>query len=564
MYIFFLYVLFFSLPLIHTKLFDTLFISTPFFVSGNFEFTKVVFFHGIMSLVLWAFCISRLIEKKRIVVPKNTFLILIGIFIIVSISTFFSLSPYISLFGNTDKSHGFFVFSHLIALSIVLYNTPKKHIQKIISVVLASAVVVGIISLKEYFFPTFHYGELATRAIGTFGHPNYLAAFLLVITPLIPHKKIYIPLFILIGITLLLTQSVWGIFLGILLAGFYAYKKYTIVKKYFVPLSFAVVIFAWIVGYFFIPVEKLHSFLSRFYLWETTIRIILSDWKIFVFGAGTETLNLVFNSFKSPYLYIYENFWYTADRPHNFFFNIWYHFWILWASVFGYMVYIFGKHIFANGIEKYELSVLLFFLFCIFNYPSVWIYSMLILVIIVIIKEKNLKNIYGLAPTIFMYFLLPISLFGAWSSSKIYVAEIFAYQSDFVSAKNTFSHPKYFYTLGDSEIWKNYDPLPSEQYYKSHIQNFRDIERNCEKLTQMFPSVENYFYCGNILERLQQQKIAYQYYELGLEKLPDLWNPDSIYWQNPIIQNSITGNRFLSPKFSNLQEILEKTEKILK
>gem|GEM_PF-5138180 len=72
-----------------------------------------------------------------------------------------------------------------------------------------------ILSLKEYFFPTFNYGTLGSRAIGTFGHPNYLSLYILLLLPFLTKKK-YFSLLLLTIVTLLFTKSLLGITLGVL------------------------------------------------------------------------------------------------------------------------------------------------------------------------------------------------------------------------------------------------------------------------------------------------------------------------------------------------------------
>lgn len=559
MYRFPLYILFFLLPLIHTKFFDTIFLPTSAFVNGNFEFTKTVFFYAISSLVIGSFTFEHIFQRKNIIFPKKACIVITFLIGILCISTYFSLSPYISIFGNGDKSHSMFLFLNLIGITIVLYNTPKKVRKNILIAIYSSIVAICLLSIKEYFFPTFDYGALQERAIGTFGHPNYLSLFLLVSLPLLVNKKRYLPITLLVLITLFLTKSLLGIALAILFVFWCILSTYKIQKH---PAFLCLILlwfFAGIGGlFFFLPAEKIHSFISRFYLWETTLHIIVSDWKILIFGAGLETLPIYFNSFKVPELYIFENFGFSADRPHNFVLNVWYHLWLWGFLLLWWCIKYFIEHIRAFGWWKYAWSILLFFSFCMLNYPSVWVYIWIVFCIVQILKKHTW--IHRISVKIWMIGISIVSLFSAIIAVSLYQAETFAYKKQYIQAQKIFPKAEYLYKVWESTKWKLLDPLPSENFYISKIQNFQDILWNCHTLTTKFPSVENYFYCGKVLERIGKTELSKDFYRIWVWKLPDLWNTNSPYWQNSLIQKTITGNRFFHPKFSNIRSILEKLE----
>ena len=556
---FLLFFLFFSLPLIHTKLFDTLWFPLWFSVNGNFEFTKVIFFQVISSIILSIFICEKVWKKEAIILPQKIFFLLLSIIFILFISSFTSLSPYISFFWNGDKSHSFFMFTNLIGIYILLLNTEKKVLKRLVYTSLVSLLFVWFVAVKEYFFPTFNYGNLANRAIGTFWHPNYLSLFFLLFFPFLARKKKYFGLLGFSFLVLLLTKSFLGITLWVLYLGYSFIKKYPkYTKKWFfisLVISFSLILFLWL-QYF--PVEKLHSFISRFYIWETTLRIIFSDWKIFLLGGGFETLDIYFNSFKSPYLYIFENFWFTADRPHNFFLNIFYHTGVFGLWIFIYILSCFFKHIYKKWWWKYEEAFILFLLFSFFNYPSVSIYLVLMLLVSLFYKKYPQKNIDFVSVKIFSLWIVIFSLIGSLSSFSLYKAEAYAHNGNYEQAKQFFPLSDYFYKLWESTLWKNYDSLPSENFYLSNITHFRNIPENCTQLTVSFPSIENYFYCGKVLELLWKEHLSTHSYHTWLQKLPDLWNTNSLYWKNSLVKKSISGNRFFSKKFSDIKEILEK------
>ena len=191
----------------------------------------------------------------------------------------------------------------------------------------------------------------------------------------------------------------------------------------------------------------------------------------------------------------------------------------------------------------------------------IWIFSLILgkeFKIEVLWKKEKKWIIIG---TIVLLITL-FSLLWAYFSIKLYQSEILFKNKNYTGAQENFSHPKYLI-----ELWKYEEAEKSEWTFSQS--NLRDqlitsSERFtlCETLTQKYRSAENYFYCGDLFWRLGKENIAKIYYTKGLLKLPDLWNKDSLYWNNYFIKNTITGNRFFSPKFSSLSEILEKVKAI--
>ncbi|MDQ7023100.1 MAG: hypothetical protein Q9M97_06265 [Candidatus Gracilibacteria bacterium] len=313
----------FTLPLINSRITELLGLSFSMPVSGNYEFTKVMFFNIWSSLVISLFFIQKFLFKNSPSLKgRGLGDELILFYIIIIISTIFSESPITSFLGNSEKSHSFLMWSNLVGLFIVfksLFLSPvggkyPKGDRGIISFPLLiktfilSGIFVSIIGLKEYFFPTFDYGELGNRLFSTFGHPNYLGIFLVALLPFLYQKegiinKIIILLFI---ITLLLTKSFIAIFLFIIFNIYISpfFKGSTRRGRDYLPLFILLFVFGFSLIYNFLP-EKLHSFISRYFIWETTLRIIFSDFKIFLFGGGLDTLTFYFSITLNQNIFIY-------------------------------------------------------------------------------------------------------------------------------------------------------------------------------------------------------------------------------------------------------------------
>ena len=594
-----LILLFFSLPLVHGGVFTTLWIDFKLVVSGNFEFTKTIFFNILSSLILVSFCIDSFFDKKNSLFSKREKIIWGLIITLLFLSTLFSLSPLTSMIWDDNKGHTALLFFNLLWIFFVLRNLNQDFLKQLIYTSLLSGVCVSFLAIKELYSPSFNYGHLANRALGSFGHPNYLAWYLLLLLPLITlawgtkkQMQPYLP-FIrgglggVVVLAILLSKSIVAIVLAGLYIG-YLLTQYLIqfspqggTKLQYSPLFWKRGALGWVIltvtiltlVTLYLP-EKLHSFLSRFYLWETTLSIIFSDWRIFLFGGGLETLSYVFESFKSPEVYIYENFWFTADRPHNFLLNIFYHFGILWLGIFIYLVYSFiisfwNQREYPKGEGLWnstKISILLFLLFGIIHFFSIASYLIVVLCISYISvipktveQEEKLKKISS--NTITFGFLI-FSVIWAYYSLQFYTAEQAYAQKEYTRAQSIFSHPKYLWALGRFDDAQDLEAIESPQLIKSQIQTFRGKEIFlCNRLIELYPSAENYLYCWAVFEKSWNTELSLEYYKTWLSLLPDLWREDSPYWDNYFIKNTITGNRFFSEKFWDIRTILEKVEK---
>ncbi len=516
--------LFISITLINSHLFDFFGfyeIWAFFHVNWSFEFTKVMYFNILSWFILSLYFFWQLFgwsDKKlmKLYIPK----IIFPIIFILLVSTFFSISFPNSFFWNSDKSHSLIMFLNLIWLYILFINSSYNFKKNILFWSAIALVVVILVALMEFINPSFDYWNLWNRLFWTFGHPNYLALYLLLLLPIIIENKININkyikllLLILIIVSIFLTKSIIAIFLAIwyLMYFFLKNKDFKYIKIFSFLWVFILVLALILQDFWF---SKLDSFISRFYLWETTILIIMDNSKTFFIWNWLSTLDLVFDNFKVTQLYIHENFWFTADRPHNIFLNIFYHIWIFGLLIFIYLVY---KLIFKVKTSSFKISLILALIFLFFNFASISSYLLIILLISLIWNE----NVF-VKRKILNYFILLLitsfSVFWAYSSYIKYKTEIQIYD------------------------WK--------------IKNHNIIIPNCKNLK--IKSAETYFYCWNKYWWKGDKQKAKEFYNLWLKKLPDLWNLDSPYFENPFIRyNPDILHRFFSERHSNINTILER------
>jgi len=582
--LFLLIILFFSLPIINSHLLNLFWIDLWYYVDWNYEFTKVIFFNILSSIIFIIFAIQKIFfcKTKKFIFNKNLVKYFIIFLSLLLLSTFFSISPYLSLFWSTWKWHWMLMFINLFLLLVVLLNQNNNILKKIFQALVVWLFITGLIAIKEYFIPSLDYWDLWNRALWTMWHPNYLALVILLIFPLLYNKlkKIdktlkykkyfyYLLSFTLI-ITLFLTKSLFWIIIFIFYTYYFIlYKtKYELNKKIlnYIFLLF-IIIFIFLSFYFYI--EKLSSFLSRFYIWKSTLNISFDNIKILIFWWWLDTLDLFFNKYKDIHLYIYENIWFTADRPHNFIINIFYHLWLLSVIFLIYSLnilknyYLKLKLIKHKNIYLFEI-IFIFLLFTFFNFPSIVSYVIIILVIVQILKIIYKKYFHSIedeitfSKKIFLIIIILYSILSIKYFSSYYISEVKAYNNNYIEAIKTFKYnANNYYRIWKSEqgleVWK----IKSEYYYISALYFKNNYINWCGSLIKDFPISENYFLCWKIFYELWSKKIWLQYYKKWLDKLPDLWNTNSKYYNNIIFNKIISTHRFFSEKYSDIKNILK-------
>jgi len=545
------------LQLINSSLTELFWVKLGLNVNWNYEFTKVIFFNIFTSIILVFFILDKIINKKNIKIPT----IIFYIFWTFSISTYLSISPYISFFWNSTKAHWFLMFLNLIGLFILLINLKKSEKENILKYSVIGLIFTSIIAIWQLYFPTFNYWNLSNRALWTFWHPNYLALYLLIYIPLLYKNKLKINndlniiLIILVLATILLTKSIIAIAITFIYSiYFFINKLNTKNKKIYLFLIFLFFLVSILITLYSFWYTKLHSFFSRFFIWKTTILVSFDSIKSFLFGHWFETLNLVFDKNKSPFLYIFENIWFSADRPHNIILLFFYTTWIFWLIT----IFIILKYILNLKNSAYKDSLILAIIFLMFNFASITSYLLIILLLSITYKNKKYIEITYLNNT-FILFLTLISIYWAYNSYLFYKAENNIKKWVYSNITKIYKYnPDYYIKNWDFENWLKYNKIKSELYYKSKIYYQKNINNWCIELTNNYPSVENHFFCWDLYWELWQKDIAKTYYNIWLNKLPDLWNKNSKYYQYKVIKETVNWNRFFSPKYSNLLQILKR------
>lgn len=522
--------LFLIISLINSKILNNFWIDLWFYIKWNFEYTKAMFFNVFSSIFIISYFILN--YKQKLIIPKITYYLL-WLFFISLISSSFLLT---NVFWSEIKWHWLLLFINLLWLFIIFINQEKKVITKIIKTIIFLSIISILLAIKEYYFPTFEYGEIQNRAFWTFWHPNSLALFLIILLPFLLNKiknNRYFFIFVISSFAIFLSKSFIWIMIYISYITWFLIKKLKLEKKYIITFLILISIWLFILIYNFGIITKLNSFVSRYFIIETSLKVLFSDIKYIFFWLWNDSLQYLFDNYKSIYLYIFENSWFTADRPHNFLVLFFVNYGFFWLLLIWYILYYFCKS-YKNNI--YFNSVLLFLIFNLFNFSSIIHYFFIILITSVIYKKSNnLKNNYLLK-----IFFITISIFSIISSIIYYIEENKSFTNQTYKSKN-----------------KIYQNLKDENIENKILKSSSSYEKICKNLTETINSAENNLFCWDLFWNIDK-KISLYYYEKWLEKLPDMRNIYSIYYNNFLVKKLYNENRFFSNKFSNLKSILEK------
>lgn len=584
------------LPLVTSHLLYFLWINDDrFIVSWNFEFSKVIFFniYSTILLSIWLFFIikNKIQNTKYInkiyIFNNKIYFYLYSLFWILIISSIFWLSPETSFFGNVDKWHSSIMFINLIWLFLLfpfIINSESKN--NILNIILFTTWILSVIWIKEYFVPSLNYWDLSNRLMSTLWHPNYFAWIVLLIIPyLIYNIKnklniINIFLWLLIIIWFLLTKSIIPLGLFVWFIWLYIFFNFNIRYKKSITLWLFILWIIWVflISYKFWIATKLSSFISRFFIWESTLNIIFDNIKWIILWNGLDTLHLIFNKYKSTELYIFENIWFWADRPHNILLNAFYHLWLIWLIL---IITLYSKIIFKlkeiNKENYYIISwILLVLIFLLFNFATITLYLYILIFIyflffniykniditqnIEYIRISKLNN-YWITKYMILYILIFIISF-IWSIYSIlsYNKEIMQYKWINISNSIILNYNDLI-KLWKYDKWLEKINIIPEIYYYSKLKtytlnkNITEIDILCSELIKNYNSIENNFYCGDIYNYLQNERKTKLYYIQWIRKLPNLWNKNNIYQNEKWYKNAVTTHRFFHEKFWIIQKL---------
>ncbi|MDD5031954.1 MAG: O-antigen ligase family protein [Patescibacteria group bacterium] len=338
------------------------------FVQENFnafELNKSVVFRILLTIAFLAFAAGVFIKGIGHWRPfKKLFSLLALLGLSFFVSTYFSLHPDLSFWGNCGRQQGFYNFLHYWLFFVLLAVNFRSwaRIKKIIAVAIISSSFVSLYGLLQYFnLDPLDWKEKALytgRIFSTLGQPNFLGQYLIIIIPLTVFYLIFICrsfifrflLFVLIlsQLTCLVFSYSRAAWLGLavslfvfLLLFFWAkgFKKTFLVS---IGLIFLIILSAFSFGIYYSHRDfslergvsisgriksafdlRAGSNKARLYYWR-------SAWQEFkqagegrkLFGYGPETLADVFVKYYRPEWGVYEKINAFPDRSHNLIFDL--------------------------------------------------------------------------------------------------------------------------------------------------------------------------------------------------------------------------------------------------
>lgn len=183
-------------------LFHLLVITTPLFFTFTtdelFEFNKMILIYVFVVLIT-AVWIGRMVFEQRLIWRHTKLDYLLGVFLFSQLlSTVFSIHPYTSWFGYYSRFHGGFVslLSYALLYWACISNITRKDLRPLALSTMFAGSIVSLYAIGEHFGHSFScwmnsggtsfnadcwVQDVQHRVFATFGQPNWLAAYVLML-----------------------------------------------------------------------------------------------------------------------------------------------------------------------------------------------------------------------------------------------------------------------------------------------------------------------------------------------------------------------------------------------
>lgn len=149
-------------------------------------------------LTVW---LLRMIRERRLILAHTRFDIFLGLFLLSQlVSTLLSIHPHTSIFGYYSRFHGGLLstLSYVILYFAAVSNIKKEELPSLLRTLLFAGIGSALYAFPEHFgvspscvIIAGQWGvdcwiqDVQTRVFGTFGQPNWLAAYLITLIPLL-------------------------------------------------------------------------------------------------------------------------------------------------------------------------------------------------------------------------------------------------------------------------------------------------------------------------------------------------------------------------------------------
>ncbi len=310
---------------------------------------------GPLILILWI--IKRVNLGNFKIAPSRKYVLYPALLFILSGIVSFILSPF---HLETFEPGLLRRISYLGVFLVTVFEfNHEEDFKRNINWVLATCFLVVVYGFVQYLGYDWHIwkGAFGSRIFSTFGNPNFYAAWLVLVLPLIltkilmtnsPNRKLAFTVFagsILYMIRVTSTKGSWvGLAVVIsvfaILATLYLIKgNPRVLKKIAVAIIAATILIAG-VGITWFSVKRINSIRFRLFTWGATMKMItepifVHPLKSFVLGHGIETFKLVYPTYRRPEIFLIEGKHNTeTDHAHNEFLEIIYDEGIVGLAIF--------------------------------------------------------------------------------------------------------------------------------------------------------------------------------------------------------------------------------------
>ncbi|MBT6401121.1 O-antigen ligase family protein [candidate division WWE3 bacterium] len=391
-------------------LFKLLVFFTPTIFVANthelFEFPKMYFVYAVGTTIIWLFLIKKISLEEKLLWPSKSVILFLLVYIL---STLLSSHQQTSVWGYYTRFNGglmsVLVFVGLYWVAINEYT--KKQLKELVKIACFSIIPIGIYAISQ------HYGFIANiwksnsveRAFSTFGQPNWLAAYSVMIIPIIlgqlllnknENKRLWVLLYVLAFSSLWFSQSISGILAFLIIIPIFITINWNKLKKkrrLFATLILASILLTIVEPGIFkgkindaffdvktmlkvqaqeiaIPTDS-HSISDpgfiRQYLWRGTLNLIFSSPKNTILGTGPETYPYEFQRFRPEELNDSSEWNFVFNKPHNYYLELWANLGIL--GLVSYLLLI--KKILKKPDPFYSLALVSFLIVNFFGWPTV-------------------------------------------------------------------------------------------------------------------------------------------------------------------------------------------------
>lgn len=320
-----------------------------YFYSTNIDLSKIVLFRSLLFLLLlvsvWRFAFKKITLNNKIIISAWPLVIF---FLALLLSLAFSLDINSSWFGSYSRQEGlssYLFYGLWLVLVAINYHDifqDNAQLKRLLMGISISGFLVSVYAILQLLgWDLFTWSEPASvtkRAFSSFGQPNYLACWLLMILPLSAYLfyilqrwwfRLGLALIFLVELVALFTTGSRSAFLIFFLVSLVwliwfliAEKKYAKRQIYLVSASILGLFFIFIAASLIINPTRLSELKDfkngsvnvRFELWNAGFKAFL---KKPLFGYGLENQSEAYVKYYEPDWAIYARPNTYSDRAHN-------------------------------------------------------------------------------------------------------------------------------------------------------------------------------------------------------------------------------------------------------